>query len=154
MRLKESISSKRELKKMTYKLLKKMYGLERGKKSQLCSKTCRIDPCIVACIGHIRNLLAHALQNILQQSQSGSLSVKIRRYLASLDQLLQKVTAISSSNIRLEKGLISRLLRSHTKLFNAILSSENNLDVQFSPSEWSGAVLTAVAIWGNNISTY
>jgi hypothetical protein len=146
MKVKLEVNHTKELKKMSYRILRRMHDLEKGRRvAQVYSKLCRADACVLACLIHLSDLLQKSITPV----GSSEASAVTTRYLLLLNQLIEEVRRGAATNTRLNSRTLGYLLNTHTTLFNVLLRKKVKIPVN--PQSWGNVVLPAIAVWGNRI---
>jgi len=151
MKTKSTLSSMRELKKISYRILRKMHDLERKKKREtiLSHKTSSNEIYLLLALEHLCDLLIGLLTQIDVDRYVDS---SIQQYVKRLERFRVEVERNVKGRKSLKKGLTSKLLQSHTKVFNRLLEDRVLLDLnERYVYLWAKAIQAAVAVWGNNI---
>jgi len=146
MKVRLTINQTKQLKRMSYRILRKMHELERGRKvSRVYSKKCKAEACVSACLIHLRELLDISFTAI----ELGDDAAIIERYLSILKVVIREVRQGAETSTKLHRGTLAKLLTAHTAAFNLILRKGINLPI--GPDVWSNVVLPAIAVWGDKI---
>jgi hypothetical protein len=144
--MRQKLENRHDLKRLTYRILKKMKDLQRKNKAKAIYTKRREPDCYVSlCAGHLQRLICGALATV----QSTEMRTLGDRYCTQLKVFVEVLDTLSKEHRPVDKRRIPRLLRMHTKIFNKV--EKERTDLQISVTEWSGAALTAVAIWSNKI---
>lgn len=141
-------SSKRQLQKGTYRILKKMHDLERGKKfNRIYGKKIGEMHTIISCVGAIIILFQEVK---VGNSANIELENIISQEISCLERLREKILERIEISKPFPKGTLSHALTKHTKLFNSI--SGHSISVkEIDNKNWQDICLYIINIWGNKI---
>lgn len=141
-------TSKRQLQKGTYRILRKMHDLERGKKfSRIYGKKLGEMHSIISCIDSMVILFRNVL---LSKHSNPEVENMISLEIACLEKLRERLVERIEISRPFPKGTLSHALIKHTKLFNSI----SNLSISFKEIDnkhWQDICLCIINIWGNKI---
>ena len=140
----------REIKKSTYQMIKQTHDLEIGgkKRTFILSKSTNGHSPIVSMLTHTKNLIHDSIGCIDNQIAKPMIESYFRKF-SYYEQMVEKNCV---SKKPLKKKIVSRMLTSHTKLFNYLLSDPiyyreirpiNLNDLHY-------MVLFAVMVWNND----
>ena len=153
MKVRTHLSTARELRKMSYRILRKMHDLEKPRKRQYIysRKTSNSgDYYVLLTLKHMFDLMESALNQVEQHDEY--LASAIFLYLNRLERLQNVVATNLNTNRPLEKRLVSKVLSAHTKVFRRMSEAGMMLMITESMGEqWGKVVLAAVATWGNRL---
>jgi hypothetical protein len=142
--IKSHISSTREVKKTTWRLLRK-FGILCRKRNVTRSQHKPNQQAILTCAFHLTTFLDSTLSQIPIDRHHKLLL----RYLRLLTKFTKELENTLPRARPIPKVLMARLLSLHTKLFNLLIHS--GVIIRVDLDDWSNIILTAVMIWGNNL---
>jgi hypothetical protein len=146
MRVKLVVNHTREVKKMSYKILRRLHDLEKGRRfARVYSTMCKVDACVLVCLLQLRDILENSITPVASREED----IPVKRYLDSLNRLIEEVRCSAANNTRLRNRALVKLLTAHTALFNALL--RNEIKIAVSREAWIDFVLPAIMIWGNKL---
>jgi len=155
MNLKYFIHDTRSLRKQTYKLINKIDDLERGRKIRnfrIYSKKIESsgELYIQKCLIHLKSLILATTNNLTEPTAL----IKKEKFVRKIDFVVDEITkaSLKSTNKSLNKGTIAPLLSMHVELFSYLVEEKIKLKIANPEMDWHDAILTAIAIWGDNIA--
>lgn len=149
MSLKVRLTSTKEQKKVGYRLLKKMQGLEHPRtRHEILTKRAANTHYVCLVLKHLTDYMRHSLGDI----SDPHVVTLIKKYLGHLERFTAEVETNCATSRPLQKGTVARLLTSHTRTFNRIVErgDQPKLNGQIGPI-WEQAVVAAIVIWDNHL---
>ena len=140
MKLKSVLKSNRDLKKNGYKIIRKLYKLERRK---------GIDRAYSVNIGDTYYFIlgCRALADIIKIEYPDE-----HRFLEKCDVFLAYLETISLNRSKIDRTVLAGFLRAYTRFFNSIIEqNENFIFTQQIIDLWNiNCLMAYVATWGKN----
>ena len=153
MKIRSYLSTTHELRKMSYRILRKMHDLEKPKKRQYIynRKTLHSNVSyVLLTLNHLIDLMTSALKQVDQKDVY--LTSAVFLYFERLQRLRDMIAVNINSTRPLDKTYVSKALNSHTEVFRRLSNVGVKLTITESMGEhWSKTVLAAIAIWGNSL---
>lgn len=150
MRIRPTISSLQELKKMPYELLSKTHDLEKGgkRRQRALEQDLKDRFFVVSMLRHLRSTVESGLTYVGNNSAEAAVEDYLSRFGTFVD-VVERNCATSSP---LDKGSVANLLTAHTDLFNTLLELDAGVEIRVDADAWHQAIWCALAIWGDDLT--
>lgn len=142
-------SKLRQLKKITYRMLRQTHDLERGgkKRAHLLSKNRSQGKPLSLMLGHMRKLL----ESSLTDATVAPASVRVAAYFQKFDSFATTIDDNCATTKPLRSKVVSSMLKNHTDLFNFLLSVNSGAEsIRIDEAELGNMIQAAVMVWNNS----
>jgi len=142
-------SKLRQLKKITYRMMRQTHDLEKGGKRRalLLSKNRSLGTPITLMLMHMRNLLDSSLTHVTPLQASTNVAAYLQRF----DSFANAVNGNCATTKPLRSRVVSGMLKTHTDLFNFLLAIENGSEtIEIDRVELGKMIQAGVMAWNNS----